>query len=94
VKTTLLLPVDKIAGWTKPFPDINTLYFQQKDLRYSELLDTINHVLFDKIDKRLYDYLAEKYRLTTIDPIKILHNQIANELGTAWEVIRRVMKKP
>ena len=91
--TALLLPVDKVASWTKQFPDINTLFFQLYNLRYSELLDTINHVLFDKMDKRLYDYLIEKERLTNKNPLKISHRQIASELGTAREVISRVMKK-
>lgn len=91
--TALLLPVDKVASWTKQFPDINTLFFQQYNLRYSELLDTIHHVLFDKMDKRLYDYLQEKVGLMNSNPLKISHRQIANELGTAREVISRTMKK-
>lgn len=91
--TALLLPVDKVAKWIKDFPDINTLFFQQYNLRYNELLDTIHHVLFDKMDKRLYGYLTEKIKLTNKNPIKISHRQIANELGTAREVISRVMKK-
>jgi len=91
--TALLLPVDKVSKWTKQFPDINTMFFQQFGLRYSELLDTIHHLLFDKMDKRLYDYLVEKISLTQKNPLKISHRQIANELGTAREVISRVMKK-
>ena len=71
----------------------NTLFCQQFNLRYSELLDTIHHVLFDKMDKRLYDYLKKKILLTNKNPIKISHRQIATELGTAREVISRVMKK-
>lgn len=91
--TALLLPVDKVAGWIKQFPDINAMFFQQYNLRYSELLDTIHHVLFDKMDKRLLDYLQEKVRLTTHNPLKMSHRQIAFELGTAREVISRTMKK-
>jgi len=91
--TALLLPVDKVSSWTKQFPDINTLFFQQYNLRYSELLDTISSLLFDKMDKRLYDYLKEKVNLTNKNPLKVSHRQIANELGTAREVISRVMKK-
>jgi CRP/FNR family transcriptional regulator len=91
--TALLLPVDKISGWIKQFPDFNSLFFQQYNMRYSELLDTINHILFDKMDKRLYDYLQEKYKLTNKNPLKVSHRQIANDLGTAREVISRVMKK-
>lgn len=89
----LLLPVDKVSGWTKQFPDINSLFFQQYNLRYSELLDTIHHLLFNKMDKRLIDYLKEKVMLTNQNPFKISHRQIANELGTAREVISRTMKK-
>ncbi|MEQ8517988.1 MAG: Crp/Fnr family transcriptional regulator [Cytophagales bacterium] len=91
--TALLLPVDKVLNWTKQFSDINSLFFQQYNLRYSELLDTIHHVLFNKMDKRLFDYLQEKVSLTNQNPIKISHRQIANELGTAREVISRTMKK-
>lgn len=91
--TILLLPVDKISQWTRRFPDINLLFFQQYNLRYSDLIDTINHVLFDKMDKRLYDYLQEKVNITKKNPLKISHRQIAGELGTAREVVSRVMKK-
>ncbi len=91
--SALLLPVDKLTNWTKQFPDINSLFYQQYNLRYSELLDTIHHVLFDKMDKRLFDFLEKRVRLTNKNPLKISHRQIANELGTAREVISRIMKK-
>ncbi len=89
----LLLPVDKVSAWSKQFSDINTLFFQQYNLRYGELLETINHVLFDKMDKRVYDYLRAKVELTGKNPIKLSHRVIANELGTAREVVTRVIKK-
>ena len=91
--TALLLRVDKVSKWTKQFPDINKLFFQQYNLRYSELLNTIHHLLFDKMDKRLHDYLLEKVSLTNKNPLKISHRQIANDLGTVREVISRVIKK-
>ena len=91
--SVLLLPADKVSQWTKRFPDINALFFQQYNLRYGELLDTIHHVLFDKMDKRLFHYLREKIRVTKTNPLKISHRQIANDLGTAREVISRTMKK-
>ncbi len=89
----LLLPIDKVSNWITQQPNINILFYQQYNLRYVELLDTINHVLFNKMDKRLYDFLQKKASLTQQNPIKISHRQIAEELGTAREVISRVMKK-
>ncbi|MCF6167882.1 Crp/Fnr family transcriptional regulator [Lutibacter sp.] len=91
--TVLLLPASKIDGWVKKFPDFNQLFFEQYNVRYHELLKTINHLLFDKLDVRLYHYLIEKKDITKKNPIKISHRQIANELGTAREVISRLLKK-
>lgn len=91
--TVLLLPVQKVDGWAKNFPNFNQLFFEQYNIRYLELLKTINHLLFDKLDVRLYNYLIEKKDITQKNPIKISHRQIANELGTAREVISRLIKK-
>ena len=77
----------------KDFPDFNSLFYTQYNLRYADLLSTINSLLFEKLDKRVYDYLKEKATISHKNPLKISHRQIANELGTAREVISRIMKK-
>ncbi|MDP5096709.1 MAG: Crp/Fnr family transcriptional regulator [Flavobacterium sp.] len=89
----LLIPVEKLSKWMKDFPDFNTLFYTQYNMRYADLLSTINYLLFEKLDKRLYDYLKEKVVISQKNPLKISHRQIANELGTAREVISRIMKK-
>ncbi|WP_233702691.1 Crp/Fnr family transcriptional regulator, partial [Hyunsoonleella flava] len=89
----LLIPVQYLPNWLKEFPGFNELFYNQFNLRYSELLDTIRHLLLDKMDKRLYDHLKKKSKLTKSNSIKMSHSQIANELGTAREVITRVLKK-
>lgn len=89
----ILIPVHLLPNWLKEYPDFNELFYNQFNLRYSELLDTIGHLLLDKMDKRLYDHLKKKLELTSGNAIIMSHNQIANELGTAREVITRVLKK-
>lgn len=89
----LLIPVNLLPNWLKEHPDFNQLFYNQFNLRYSELIDTIGHLMLDKMDKRLYDYLNKKIELTGSNLIKMSHNQIANELGTAREVITRTLKK-
>ena len=89
----LLLPSEKLAKWVKQYPQINELFFQQYNLRYTEMLDTINSLLFDKLDQRLYNYLVEKSKLKGERILPLRHKQIAGELGTAREVITRVMKR-
>ena len=89
----LLIPVSLLPKWLKEYPEFNELFYNQFNLRYSELLDTISHLLLDKMDRRLYDHLKRKIELIDGTSIKISHNQLANELGTAREVISRMMKK-
>ncbi|HOY40219.1 MAG TPA: Crp/Fnr family transcriptional regulator [Chitinophagales bacterium] len=89
----ILLPTDKIAHWLVAYPSINMLFYQQYEMRYTELIDTINQLLYDKLDKRIMTYLQEKSELTGKNPIKITHKEIALELGTAREVVSRILKK-
>jgi len=91
--TVLLLPSEKVRSWVKQYPNFNQIFYNQYNLRYDDLLDTIKQLIFKKLDLRLYDYLKEKSDLHQSSTIEITHQQIANELGTAREVISRVLKK-
>lgn len=91
--TLLLLPADRVAKWIVDYPELNILFYNQYDLRYAELVETLNHILHDKLDKRVLDYLTEKSKITGNNTIKISHKEIANDLGTAREVVSRILKK-
>jgi len=89
----VLIPVQYLPKWLHDYPQFNELFYEQFNLRYSELLTTISNLLLDKMDKRLLDHLIRKTEITNNKTIKISHGQLANELGTAREVVSRVMKK-
>ncbi len=89
----LLFPIQKVLEWVKFYPEFNTLFYAQYYLRYSDLLQTIQQVVFEKLDTRLFSYLKERARLLGSNRLKISHKQIASEMGTAREVITRVLKK-
>lgn len=91
--SVILLPMEKLPLWVREHAGINTLFFRQYNQRYSELLDTINQLLFARMDKRLYDHLRERSRVTGSRQLFMTHRQIAAELGTAREVVSRVLKK-
>jgi CRP/FNR family transcriptional regulator, anaerobic regulatory protein len=91
--TLLLLPVQYLPDWVKTYPDFNDLFYELYNLRYVELLDTIEHLLVFKLDKRLYDYLVKKSSLSKSKIIKMSHIKMADELGTSREVITRMLKK-
>lgn len=89
----LLLPVSRMPLWLKDHPAMNSLFFRQYNMRYAELIDTIRYLLYHKLDKRIYDYLLEKSEVKGEKLLNIRHKQIASELGTAREVISRLLKK-
>ena len=89
----VLIPVEYVPRWIKEYPDFNELFYNQFNLRYTELLETIGGLLLDRMDKRLYEHLKRKSSLTNDSPIRLSHGQIANELGTAREVVTRILKK-
>ncbi len=89
----ILLPSHKVEGWTHQFPALNALFYDLYNTRYSELIDTLNQLIFQKLDGRLYDYLKEKSRVKSTSLLNLRHREIALELGTSREVITRVLKK-
>jgi CRP/FNR family transcriptional regulator len=89
----LLLPISKIENWFNNYPKFNSLFFRLYNERYVDLLDTINHLLFNKLDQRVLSHLTEKEEISGNKIIRTTHKQIANELGTAREVISRIIKK-
>ncbi len=89
----LLLPATEINKWIKQFPNLNNLFFGMFKMRYADLLETIHHIIFNKLDQRILLYLKDKSKLIGSKVIPITHKQIANELGTAREVVSRIIKK-
>lgn len=89
----LLMPVEHLPKWQRTYPVLNSLFFNQFNLRYTEMLDTIKHLLIDKMDKRLLDHLKKIESINNTEFIKKSHQVLANELGTAREVVSRILKK-
>lgn len=89
----LLLPVQHVNEWVRKYPTLNKLFFGQFNKRYEDLLFTIHQVLFQRMDERLLTYLRERAERLGTNILDLRHHQIARELGTAREVISRVMKK-
>ncbi len=89
----LLLPARLIQDWVRRYPSLNLLFYQQYQQRYEDMLQTLQSILFDNMDKRLHDYLLEKAALKKSTRLELRHREIAHELGTVREVVSRVMKR-
>jgi CRP/FNR family transcriptional regulator len=88
-----LIPSEKLRQLVRSTPALNELFYELFDTRYNDLLHTIQDLLFSRMDQRLYHYLLEQGRQKATSIINLRHREIAADLGTAREVVSRIMKK-
>lgn len=60
--------------------------------RFSEVMWLIEQIMWKSIDKRLANFLLEESTLEDSDVLKLTHESIANHLGTAREVVTRMLR--
>ena len=89
----LLIPAEKLQIWMRKYPSLNAYMFNIYNRRYTDLLETLDHLLFGNMEGRLLHYLEEKVKGTDDPIIHLSHQEIAYEMGTAREVISRILKK-
>lgn len=60
--------------------------------RFSDVMWTIEQVMWKSMDKRLAAFLLEEIRIEETNKLSITHEKIANHVGTAREVVTRMLK--
>ena len=59
---------------------------------FSELMWLMEQIMWKSMDKRLAAFLLEEAGLESTSVLKITHEKIANHLGTAREVVTRMLR--
>ena len=59
---------------------------------FSELMWLMEQIMWKSLDKRLAAFLLEEARLEENNVLKITHEKIANHMGTAREVVTRMLR--
>ena len=60
--------------------------------RFSEVMWLMEQVMWKSFDKRLAKFLLEESRLEGTKELRITHEKIANHMGTAREVVTRMLR--
>ena len=89
----LILPVHKAINLIRDNSAWLEFIFQLYNRRFEELLSVINAVVFQNVDVRLWDLLKTKVKMLHTSELNITHQQVADELGTAREVVSRLLKQ-
>ena len=89
----LILPVHKATELIRENPQWIQFIFELYNRRFEELLSVVNAIAFQKVDVRLWELLKTKVKLLKTDELSMTHQQVADELGTAREVVSRLLKQ-
>ena len=88
----LIFPASKIEEWQLKYPSWNKYVMNMFRHRYDELINSFEHIAFDHINVRVFNYLKKVASKETTNTITISHQDLASELGTTRVVISRILK--
>lgn len=91
--TVLFVPIqvhEQLVDEFRQWKDFVSSTYQH---RFQELLIALDAVAFKRMDERLMRYIVTKMKQLKTNELHSTHQEIANELGTAREVISRLLKQ-
>jgi len=88
----ILVPASKVKEWMEKYSGWRKFLMSLYHERLTELLGIVDEVAFKNMDFRLIERLKEKQKPNSQE-IEITHQKLADELGTAREVVSRLLKK-
>lgn len=89
----LVLPIHKATDLIRENPQWIQFIFELYNRRFEELLSVVNAIAFQKVDVRLWKLLKMKVKMLKTEELNMTHQQLADELGTAREVVSRLLKQ-
>ena len=88
----IIVPALKVKEWMEKYSGWRKFLMSLYHERLTELLGIVDEVAFKNMDFRLIERLKEKLK-PNLKEIVITHQKLADELGTAREVVSRLLKK-
>ena len=89
--TVMLIPGNMVDDWYK-YPQWKNFINNTYTIRFAELLDVVDLIAFNNMDKQVLHYLQERARAAGTNALFITHQQIADELHTHREAISRLLR--
>ena len=88
-----IIHADKLKEWVSTFPAMWQFILEAMASRLTDVFSLMEEIKFRKLEHRLAEYLISQFCLSDANPpvIKVTHERIASELGSAREVISRLL---
>lgn len=88
----IAIPTRYMDEWMMKYPTWKNFVMMAYDRRMLELIDTIDQIVFKKLDDRLLDYLRKKARALGQNTLQTTHQEVADDLNVTRESISRLLK--
>lgn len=89
----LMFSVSLLDKWMLEYPSWRQFVMQTFQLRFRELVETIDSIAFLKLDERLVKYFIDRYQKSGNPTYSGTHQELALQLNTSREVVSRLLKK-
>jgi CRP/FNR family transcriptional regulator len=89
----ILIPVHYMTEWFNQNENWRNFILQSYQIRFNEMLETIDTLAFLKMDERIYKYLIDQVKLNANNVLNITHQKISEDLNTSRVVVSRLLKQ-
>jgi CRP/FNR family transcriptional regulator len=86
----VMIPAETFSDWVRRYDIWRDFVFNLVSDRLASLMEIVDEVAFQRMDRRVASFLLENSQ--TKDPIRVTHQEIANEIGSSREVISRILE--
>ncbi|WP_282032081.1 Crp/Fnr family transcriptional regulator [Winogradskyella eximia] len=91
--TVIMIPIENMKLWFNTNESWRNFILQSYQIRFDEMLETIDTLAFMKMDERLFKYLTDQVKLSASTHLEVTHQEIAEDLNTSRVVISRLLKQ-
>lgn len=89
----ILIPSNYMTEWFHTNESWRNFILQSYQIRFNEMLETIDTLAFMKMDERIYKYLKDQVKLNSSKYLEITHQKISDDLNTSRVVVSRLLKQ-
>lgn len=88
----IIIPSHILAQLSKEHFEIQRYFLMVSQKRLSEVMWVVDQVVFQSFDRRLTQFLQQQQKLAGTNKLHLTHEQIAQHVGSAREVVSRMLK--
>lgn len=88
----LVLPSVSLKRIMQNNPYVELFLYKTATEKFSDVMWTMQQILFKKIDQRVAEFLLAEYNNSNSNTLAITHDEIARYIGSAREVVTKVLK--